>query len=544
MPKLKCLVIMPMTEERMLNIFYNSKLIPLMNDNGYECVRCDELPPDMLIDQRIIDSIYSADIIIADLTNCRPNVLYELGIAHTIPKKVVLISQDDPPFDLKGCKIIKYNCDTFNDEEKKKCFENELKIAVKAEEIATPVTTWKPKEKVSVKNVAFEYLKNRLNKISAARIVLVDLDGTLFNSKEHRRQASLSTFNKVFPTNSEQENLELYDEIYNNHARLAGITEKNFRYDWLTREIYALAYIKRHYGDFPSSASDYQAKFSKLPGEIIKNFDEALDFFSNIEIHSSPFAGEFLESLKKLGFSLYLFTEGNKKVQEWKINQLHLSSFFEKDNFYIGWPFSTFEEVQNEYKNARLDCDRKHPECQTFCREIKDLYNEIKEKERFITTERFLEDAIKEHTEIRLSIIGDRYDIDLKPFSEIRNSVLRIAVTNSTSESYQKQTSTGIQQEKISLGNSSGFLEVAEDLWRAFALIVTPENWESLTSIKNRPKLRYSIPIDKIIDIHNKRKNVENPRCKFLNFEKEIYSWYERSLNNEGPDRVTQSMEA
>jgi hypothetical protein len=52
----------------------------------------------------IIQPIYDADVIIADLTGLNPNVLYELGVAHTFNKKTIVITQDDLsslPFDLK-----------------------------------------------------------------------------------------------------------------------------------------------------------------------------------------------------------------------------------------------------------------------------------------------------------------------------------------------------------------------------------------------------------------------------------------------------------
>lgn len=52
----------------------------------------------------IISSIYSAEIVLADLTYLNPNVMYELGIAHTFNKKTIIITKDNLstlPFDLK-----------------------------------------------------------------------------------------------------------------------------------------------------------------------------------------------------------------------------------------------------------------------------------------------------------------------------------------------------------------------------------------------------------------------------------------------------------
>lgn len=70
--------------------------------NSY-CERVDE----QIFSERILDRIYNqiskADIIIADMTGRNPNVFYEVGYAHGIGKKVILLTQnsDDIPFDLK-----------------------------------------------------------------------------------------------------------------------------------------------------------------------------------------------------------------------------------------------------------------------------------------------------------------------------------------------------------------------------------------------------------------------------------------------------------
>jgi hypothetical protein len=48
--------------------------------------------------------------LIADCTGRNPNVFYEIGIAHTVGRKVILISQhaDDMPFDLAHIRRIAY----------------------------------------------------------------------------------------------------------------------------------------------------------------------------------------------------------------------------------------------------------------------------------------------------------------------------------------------------------------------------------------------------------------------------------------------------
>ncbi|MFL6208451.1 MAG: hypothetical protein ACJ74W_06345 [Pyrinomonadaceae bacterium] len=58
----------------------------------------------------IWSGIYHAKFIVADCTSKNSNVFYEIGIAHTLGKPTILISQtkDDVPFDLQSLRLIIY----------------------------------------------------------------------------------------------------------------------------------------------------------------------------------------------------------------------------------------------------------------------------------------------------------------------------------------------------------------------------------------------------------------------------------------------------
>jgi hypothetical protein len=51
-----------------------------------------------------------AQIVVADCTGRNPNVFYELGMAHTIGKTTLLMTQDleDIPFDIRHLRRIEY----------------------------------------------------------------------------------------------------------------------------------------------------------------------------------------------------------------------------------------------------------------------------------------------------------------------------------------------------------------------------------------------------------------------------------------------------
>ncbi len=55
-------------------------------------------------------SLVGTTAVIADCTHRNPNVFYEIGIAHTLGKPLILITQnkDDVPFDLRAIRYIEY----------------------------------------------------------------------------------------------------------------------------------------------------------------------------------------------------------------------------------------------------------------------------------------------------------------------------------------------------------------------------------------------------------------------------------------------------
>ncbi len=93
-----CFVLMPFGDE--FKIVYQKieeALKGLMT-----CTRADDLVEGKPILERILRGIATAELIVADLTGRNPNVFYELGIAHTRTKNVLLFTQNrsELPFDL------------------------------------------------------------------------------------------------------------------------------------------------------------------------------------------------------------------------------------------------------------------------------------------------------------------------------------------------------------------------------------------------------------------------------------------------------------
>jgi hypothetical protein len=79
-------------------------------ESGLDCHRVDSMWDDTTIIQDVFSLIYQASIVVVDFTGRNPNVFYETGIAHTLGKHVVPITQshDDVPFDLRHHRYLRY----------------------------------------------------------------------------------------------------------------------------------------------------------------------------------------------------------------------------------------------------------------------------------------------------------------------------------------------------------------------------------------------------------------------------------------------------
>ena len=104
-------VLMPFVKD--LTKIYETIIKPTVESMRFVCRRADDYKTNKVIIQDIWKAICEAQIIIADLTDSNPNVMYELGIAHTIGKETILIYQRrgndiEFPFDLAHIRRIEY----------------------------------------------------------------------------------------------------------------------------------------------------------------------------------------------------------------------------------------------------------------------------------------------------------------------------------------------------------------------------------------------------------------------------------------------------
>lgn len=110
-----CYVISPIGEEgsdiRCRADYLLVEIIERALDDKYEIIRADKEAKPGQIDSQIINAMFDADLVIANLTEQNANVFYELGIRHTASKPTIhMIDKSEViPFDTSLSRTVKYS---------------------------------------------------------------------------------------------------------------------------------------------------------------------------------------------------------------------------------------------------------------------------------------------------------------------------------------------------------------------------------------------------------------------------------------------------
>lgn len=77
---------------------------------GLRARRADDIWENPAIIQDVVSLIDRSRVVICDCTGRNPNVFYEAGIAHTLGREVILVTQADQdiPFDLRHLRYVRY----------------------------------------------------------------------------------------------------------------------------------------------------------------------------------------------------------------------------------------------------------------------------------------------------------------------------------------------------------------------------------------------------------------------------------------------------
>lgn len=105
-------MIMPFAKE--FTAIYRDTIVPVAKDLKLSIVRGDEFTSTSgIIMEEVWSALNHCRFVIADISSGNDNVFYELGIAHTLNKPAILLTQakrpEDVPFDVRHLRYVQYS---------------------------------------------------------------------------------------------------------------------------------------------------------------------------------------------------------------------------------------------------------------------------------------------------------------------------------------------------------------------------------------------------------------------------------------------------
>ena len=94
-----------------LDATYEAIIEPAVTAAGLRCVRADEIAHSGVIDAKMYEALYRADLVIADISTGNVNAVYELGVRHALrPYSTIIMKEQDGRlhFDLNHVNLFQY----------------------------------------------------------------------------------------------------------------------------------------------------------------------------------------------------------------------------------------------------------------------------------------------------------------------------------------------------------------------------------------------------------------------------------------------------
>lgn len=112
----RCFVISPIGPEdseirKDANDVFDYIIKPAMDECGFTAVRSDHVEKPGKISEQMFSEIFNADLCIADLTRHNPNVFYEMAVAQSAIRPVIILIRkgEQLPFDVRDLRSIYYD---------------------------------------------------------------------------------------------------------------------------------------------------------------------------------------------------------------------------------------------------------------------------------------------------------------------------------------------------------------------------------------------------------------------------------------------------
>lgn len=172
-----CFVIIPIGEKgsptrRRTENLLRMVIRPVLETFHYRVQAAHEMPGLGSITNQIIRRVVEDDLVIADLTDLNPNVMYELGLRHMARRPVVTIAEVGTklPFDVASQRAVLYEPDFGGAEELKAGLSKAVESAAQSERIDNPVTAAQVESEIMSSLVTYDfeyYVIHRFDRIEA-----------------------------------------------------------------------------------------------------------------------------------------------------------------------------------------------------------------------------------------------------------------------------------------------------------------------------------------------------------------------------------------
>lgn len=164
---------------------------PVLNENGFSAIAAHQISETGSITKQVVRRIIESDLVIANLTDLNPNVMYELGIRHCVRKPVIVVAREDVtlPFDLSDERTVFYRNDMYGVEELKNSLRKMVPKAVDDSEPDNPVY-----RVVDVDLVKYSEVPKEIDKVVEMRLSKIE-----DHLEEISRQGRLHSLDMVTP---------------------------------------------------------------------------------------------------------------------------------------------------------------------------------------------------------------------------------------------------------------------------------------------------------------------------------------------------------
>ncbi|MBU3660376.1 MAG: hypothetical protein FGM14_10925 [Flavobacteriales bacterium] len=171
-----CFIISPLGNDdsetrRKADGLINSVIKPILTTAGYKVIAPHEIDTPGSITRQVIQHLLEDEIVIANLTELNPNVMYELAVRHSKRLPVICLVEKGTklPFDIATERTIFYENDMAGVEILKPKLTKAIKEAIEEKEPDNPiyrVVSDSIMREVAAKDDAQSYILNRLDEIT------------------------------------------------------------------------------------------------------------------------------------------------------------------------------------------------------------------------------------------------------------------------------------------------------------------------------------------------------------------------------------------